>query len=265
MNAKLAGLIAVLAAAPLHAQENSNDWQFGMTVYGWLPDIRGETDFPLGGGGDIHVDISTILDHLKMTGMASFEMQKGRWGAFTDVVYLDVGEATSSTRQVSIGGVPIPATVTADLDFDLKTTIWTVAAKYRVVASEIATFDVLAGARLFHTNQDLDWEFSGNFGPVTPPPMTGNRGASADQWDAIIGAKGRFSFGPDGKWVVPYYFDLGAGDSDLTWQAVLGLTHAFGWADLGVAWRYLDYDLGSSGAIADMNFSGPAFGATFRW
>jgi hypothetical protein len=39
----------------------------------------------------------------------------------------------------------------------------------------------------------------------------------------------------------------------------------FGWGDLGVAWRYLDYDLKSDGPITDMNFNGPAIGATFRW
>ena len=66
---------AGLAAAPLHAQEISSDWQFGATIYGWFPDIGGHTEFPLGGGGDIDVDISTILDHLKMTAQGSFEIQ----------------------------------------------------------------------------------------------------------------------------------------------------------------------------------------------
>ena len=64
---------------------------------------------------------------------------------------------------------------------------------------------------------------------------------------------------------MPYYFDIGAGDCDLTWQAELGLTYSFGWGDLGVAWRYLDYDLKSDGPIEELNFNGPAVGAIFRW
>jgi hypothetical protein len=72
-------------------------------------------------------------------------------------------------------------------------------------------------------------------------------------------------FGGDGKWSVPYYFDVGAGDSDLTWQAELGLAYSFGWGDAGVMWRYLDYDLESDGPIVDLNFSGPAVGVAFRW
>ena len=64
---------------------------------------------------------------------------------------------------------------------------------------------------------------------------------------------------------MPYYFDIGTGDSDLTWQAELALTYTFGWGDIGVAWRYLDYDLKSDSPIRDINFNGPALGAMFRW
>jgi len=257
--------LGIIAPSCVLAQGASDEWKFSATVYGWFPDIGGHTDFPVGAGGTIDVDISTILDHLKMTAQGSFEVHKGSWGAFTDIVYLDVGEAKSQTRNFEIGGLPLPAAVTADIDFDLKSTFLTFAGTYRVADSDAATFDVLLGARLASLKQTLDWEFSGNFGPVTPPPLTGTREVSVDQWDGIVGAKGRLAFGPDQHWVVPYYFDIGAGDSDLTWQAMVGLAYSFGWGDLGVAWRYLDYDLNSDGPIADMNFNGPALGATFRW
>ena len=64
---------------------------------------------------------------------------------------------------------------------------------------------------------------------------------------------------------MPFHFDIGAGDSDLTLQAMLGLTYGFGWGDIGVAWRYLDYDLKSDGPIKNLNFSGPAAGVAVRW
>jgi hypothetical protein len=255
---------AGFAAPSLHAQELSDDWQFGVAIYGWLPDIAGNTNFPVGGDSSIHVDIGTILDHLKMTAQGSFEIQKGRWGAFTDLVYLDVGDSTSKDRDVSIGGLPLPATVTTSLDFDLKTTIWSLAASYRVMAEEQATFDLLAGARLFKTKQTLDWRFTGDFGPITPPPLTGTRSSSVDQWDAIVGGKGRIALGQDRTWYVPYYVDIGAGDSDLTWQAMVGLSYEFGWGNVGIAWRYLDYDL-ANGPMQDLNINGPAIGAMFRW
>ena len=266
MKAKLVCLLGlgVLAPACVFA-DASDDWQFSATIYGWFPDIGGKTSFPAGAGGDIDVDIGTILDHLKMTFQGAIEVRKGRWGVLADVVYLDVGDAKSVTRNVEIGGQPLPVGVTAAMDFDLKSTFLTLAGTYRVTDSTGVTFDVLLGARLASVDQTLDWEFAGSFGPITPPPLTGRREAFVDQWDGIVGVKGRLAFGTEQQWVVPYYFDIGAGDSDLTWQGVLGLAYAFGWGDLGVAWRYLDYDLGSGGPIADMNFNGPALGATFRW
>jgi len=258
--------VAALTAQPLHAQEGTDSgWEFAATIYGWFPDIGGHTGFPSGAGGAIEVDISTILDHLKMTGQGSFEFRKGRWGAFTDVVYLDVGEAKSNTRNLSIGGVPIPAAVTAAADFDLKSTFWTIAASYRIGDSDAITFDVLAGARLASMKQELSWSFTGNFGPITPPPRTGRAEESVDQWDVIVGGKGQIMLGAGNKWAVPYYFDIGTGDSDLTWQAEVGLAYVFGWGDLGVVWRCLDYDLESDGPIRDLNFSGPAAGVAFRW
>ncbi len=261
----LLGVVLAISSMSAPADDAADEWQFSATLYGWFPDIGGQTRFTSGGAGTIDVDISTILDHLKMTFQGAFEVRKGSWGAFTDVVYLDVGEANSQTRNVAIGGMPLPATVTAAMDFDLKSTFLTLAGTYRVSDTPTATFDLLLGARLASFDQTLDWEFTGNFGPVTPPPLIGSREASVDLWDAILGVRGHLSFGPEQQWRVPYHFDAGTGDSDLTWQAMVGLAYAFGWGDLGVAWRYLDYDLESDGPIADMNFNGPAIGATFRW
>lgn len=255
--------VAGLTPSCVMAQEISDEWQFAASLYGWFPDIGGHTKTPLGDGRTIDVDVSTILDNLKMTGQGSFEIQKGHWGAFTDIVYLDVGDSRSQTRGITIGGRPLPGSIETAADFDLESTIWTLAGSYRSLASPAATLDWLAGARLVSIDQDLSWEFTGTFGPIAPPPRTGSRSASVDQWDGIVGIKGRFAFSAEHNWVMPFYADVGAGDSDLTWQAMLGFGYAFGWGDLGVAWRYLDYDL--SGPITDLNFNGPALGVTFRW
>jgi len=257
--------VAGLTPSCANAQQISDEWQFSATVYGWFPDIGGTVELPSGDGRPIGVDISTILDHLKMTAQGSFEIQKGHWGGFVDLVYLDVGESKSETRGLTIGGQPLPGSVEAAAEFDLKSVISTFAASYRGAAGPRATVDWLVGARLASFKQDFNWEFTGDFGPITPPPRLGSRSASVDKWDAIVGVKGRLAYGAEHNWVVPFYFDVGTGDSDLTWQAMLGFGYSFGWGDLGVAWRYLDYDLKSNGPIQDLNFNGPAIGVTFRW
>jgi hypothetical protein len=257
--------VAALAPSSLLAQEVSDEWRFAATIYGWLPDIGGNAELPSGDGRPIGVDIGTILDHLKMTAQGSFEFHKGNWGAFTDIVYLDVGETKSQTRGLELGGQPLPGSIDAAVEFDLKTVISTFAASYRGLDNPGITVDWLAGARLASFKQEIDWEFTGTFGSMTPPPLTGSRRSKVEQWDMIVGMKGRLAYGAEHEWVVPFYFDLGTGDSDLTWQAMLGFGYSFGWGDLCVAWRYMDYDLDSGGAITDLNFNGPALGATFRW
>ena len=37
----------------------------------------------------------------------------------------------------------------------------------------------------------------------------GATGSSQENWDAVVGARGRLTFGPEDRWFVPYYVDLG--------------------------------------------------------
>lgn len=258
-------VVAAMAPTIVSAQQLSDQWQFRASVYGWLPDIGGTTTFPAGTGTSINVDASTIIDSLKFTVMGTFDAQKGRWGAFTDVIYLDVGGSKSQTRDLALGGVSLPAGVTADATLDIKSLVWTLGGSYRLAADPGATLDVLAGARLLAIKQKLDWQFSANIGGIAPPPRTGSSEVKFDNWDAIVGVKGRLAFGANREWYVPYYLDVGAGDSDLTWQGVTGIGYVFRWGELFAVWRYLDYNFKSGAKIEDVNFNGPAIGVALRW
>jgi len=258
------GMGALLPGAAF-AQQRPDDWQFRAIIYGYLPDIGGKTTFPAGTGSSINVDASTIISNLKFTFMGSLEAQKGKWGAFTDILYLDVGGSKSDTRDLTIGRVELPAGVTANASLDIKGTVWTLAGNYRVLATPEASFDVFAGARLLSVKETLGWEFSANIGPVVGPGRQGNSEAKVDNWDGIIGAKGRLSFGAEREWFVPYYVDVGTGDSDLTWQGIAGIGYAFKWGEVIAAWRYLDYDFKSDKKLESLNFNGPAIGVAFRW
>jgi hypothetical protein len=254
-----------LAPRPAVAGDISEDWRFAATVYLWLPGIDGHSKFPADGGTSIDVDGSVILDHLRMVGMGSFSVRKERWGAFTDIVYLDLGASRSRARNLSIGGRTLPASVTVDTDYDFRATAWALGGSYRVLASSASALDLLAGARLARFNQTLEWQFTGDFGGITAPPQAGKGDISTNQWDAIVGIKGQYAFGADSQWIVPFYLDIGTGDSDFTCQGVVGLARVFGWGDVRVDWRYLDYDLKASSSITKVSFSGPALGFTFRW
>ena len=64
---------------------------------------------------------------------------------------------------------------------------------------------------------------------------------------------------------MPYYFDVGTGQSELTWQAIGGIGYAFKWGQVIAAWRYIDYKFKSDSPIQNLNFSGPAVGVAFNW
>jgi hypothetical protein len=83
--------------------------------------------------------------------------------------------------------------------------------------------------------------------------------------DAIIGVKGRYVFGAGRKWSVPFYLDVGTGQSDQTTQAAIGLGYAFGWGELSAMYRYLDYSAKSGKILQDVNLSGPMIEPTWRW
>jgi len=256
--------VAMLLAGAAAAQPLADDWQFRAMIYAYLPDISGSTTFPAGGGG-INVSADKIVGHLNFAFMGTLEAQKGRWGAFTDVMYLDVSGTRSGTRDLTIGGGELPAGVTSNASLDIKGTVWTLAGNYRVLATPEAAFDVFGGARLLSVKEHLGWEFSANVGSVMGPGLTGSSDAKVDNWDGIVGAKGRWNFGPSREWFVPYYVDVGTGDSNLTWQGIAGIGYAFKWGEVVATWRYLDYDLKSGRKIESLHFNGPAIGVAFRW
>jgi len=256
---------AALLPATLHA-DTENSWEFGVSINGWFPDLSGKTTFDQGpGGGDFSIGIGDILDNLQFTLQGSFDARKGKWGLFTDAIYMDVGKTESRTNQGTIGGTELPYDLTATSNFDMKSLIWTTAAYYRLIDQPENTFDSMIGLRYIDIEQSLAWSFSGDIGQLPLPGREGSSEVGASYWDFIIGMRGKFAFGQDNRWFIPYYLDIGTGDSDFTWHAAAGIGYAFGWGEFAGVWRYLSYDLPSGKPIADMNFSGPAVGVIFKW
>ena len=125
--------------------------------------------------------------------------------------------------------------------------------------------DLLAGARYFGVKPTLNWSIYGDLGTIPTAGRAGSKEIDETVWDGIVGVKGAYAFGADRRWSVPFYFDIGTGQSDLTWQAAAGIAYSYSWGDLIAMWRYVDYNFKSDKNLQDMNFNGPMFGATFRW
>ena len=241
-------------------------WRFRGSLYGYLPSLGGSASVPADSNGNtINLDGSRILDNLKFAFMGTLDAHNGQWGAFTDFVYLDFGNTKDQSRDFTIGNIGLPAGTSAHLDWRLKGVVWTIAGQYRLVSDPELTLDALGGTRLFDVDQDLSWNISGDIGPIAPSGRSGSSSTRISLWDGIVGLKGRYAFGNDSHWYVPFYLDVGTGQSDLTWQAAAGITYAFSWGELTGMWRYLDYELKSGKTLDNINFSGPMVGVTFRW
>jgi len=176
-----------------------------------------------------------------------------------------VGKRVRNETSLGAGAVALPPGVTADASLDIKAWVLTAAANYRALSTAQSTFDVFAGARFLDATGELQYSFNVDLSPFGGPPQRGAAEASDNKLDAVVGLKGRYEFGTDGRWFIPYYADAGTGDSDLTWQAAIGIGYSTGRGEVFAAYRHLDYDLGDDGAIASLDFDGPAVGLAYRW
>lgn len=171
----------------------------------------------------------------------------------------------SNTRDFTVGGHDIPASVSANLDLGIKAVVWTLAGEYLAVSDPSTTLYVLGGARLLDVRTTLSYGLSGDVGPIVGPGRNGSSDVNESYWDAIVGVKGRFAFGDRRQWFVPYYADVGTGESDLTWQVFGGLGYQFSWGSIIAGWRYLDYEFKSSSNVQSLDTSGPMVGVVFSW
>lgn len=258
---------AVLAAVPAQAQTMEDKWTFQAIIYGYLPDIGGSTSFPAGGtGSSINVNADQLLSSLNFAFMGTLEARKGRWGAFTDILYLNVSGDKNGSREFSLTGLDIPAGVSSNLDYKLKGALWTIAGEYAVIADASMLLYVVGGARLFDIQQSLSYALTADVGPFKGPTRTGQASVDLSYWDAIVGVKGRYLFGDRREWFVPYYADVGTGQSQLTWQVFGGIGYQFNnWGSVLAGWRYIDYNFKSSSKVDSLDFNGPMIGVAFNW
>jgi len=255
-----------VAAQTTQSGWGAEKWQFTATLYGWVPAIDQTVNFPGDQGStDVHVGMSDVLSALKMTFQGSFDAHNGRWGIFNDLFYADLGGAKSRTRDFSVGNIGLPASTETDLTLDIKTLIWTVAGEYRIESDPAWTLDLLAGARMAQMKPTLDYSITGDLGPLVIPGREGSKQVDERVWDGIVGVKGRYTFGDGRKWYVPFYADVGTGQSQLTWQIAGGIGYTADWGSVFATWRYLDYSFKSGNKLDDFSLNGPMVGVAFQW
>ena len=226
-----------------------------LTPYIWGPTINGVFQYTVpgvhrrgpGGGGagnafstNIQVGPSQYVPKINTAGMLDVNYQQGRFNLDGDALYLNT--STTATIQGSVigphGKLQIPITINSSAR--MATSIWQVAAGYTLAQGHQADLIMFAGIREFPISVTADYStIVGNRKFVGP---SGTVDTSDNASDAIWGIKGKAFFGND-HWVVPYYFDVGQGTNNQSWQAYGGAGYVFNHGQSILAiWRTLNYN-----------------------
>jgi hypothetical protein len=257
----------VIAVGPVAAQTpqptETESWQFALTAYAYLPAIAGTAYFPVPGtGASFNLNQSDLINNLKMAFMGAFDAHHGRWGLFTDVLYLDLGRRNTNVHDFTIGDVGLPAGTTSDVSIDMKSWIANAVGEYRVLSESGSTLDAVLGLRYLSLKERLQWNFTGSLGSLPEAARSGDQEISTTIVDAIVGVKGQLK--GDGGWAMPLYLDVGTGGAAFTWQGAIGLAYMFHWGEVGLWYRDIEFHFDTS-KLQDLTIAGPMVSATFRW
>jgi len=238
-NVVLAMIVAVAAAAPVGAQDQSDKWQFQIApLYLWAVNVDGTMTVRDVLDNDFSVDFSDAISNLEMAFTVHFEARKGRWGLLADASYLNF----SGTQDIDTPG--------QEADIEVENMLLEGAAGYEFSDR----WWVIAGVRYFKLDPDISF-------PIRPPIEP------SESWaDLFAGVMWRPQLGE--RWTFSGRFDIGAGGSDLVWNAAAVIDYRLGkWAAVFAGYRHLDYDYKNqnTGIKYDVSMSGPMAAFRFFW
>jgi opacity protein-like surface antigen len=246
----LAMLLYGMCASAEDKTPGEEELELFMQLNLWTPDINIKTT----PGKEIQIGIDEIIENLDLVYMGTFGAAKGKWTFLTDLIYLNLEHSDNHT---------LAQNPSASLELkNLEMTAWIVSpmAVYNVLDADRMTLGLLAGARYLHL--ELETETEQRILLVT---TESSNSTSGDAWHGIVGVRGFVYL--SGKWYLPYYFDVGTGDTELTWQAFAGIDYRFERVGVSLGYRHLEWKLDESDAGGDflekLEVSGPMVGIKY--
>lgn len=243
-NPKASLLVLAFVLCPAIATAESS-WDVTADIYLWAPKITAGTP----GGRSATLPFYQILDDLDMTFMGGVKAQKDRWSIATDAVYMDLNQRVNRDASLTPGQTDVTG------DVGLKSWIVTPTLGYAVHDTDEVKVDAIVGARYLWLDTSAKVAFDG----VTQF----DKSVSASYWDVVFGARAEFILSD--KWFVPVYFDIGTGQTDLTWQTYAGIGYKFGKVSTILGYRYLAFEFNGNQVMADMTVKGPVAALTFNF
>jgi hypothetical protein len=256
---------------------NPSGWTFNIAPYMWLPTLKTtlNNNLPPALEGRVPTELSVgpgaILSHLNFATMVAADAQYDRFSILTDFIYLNESATSSHFRSVDFAGLPsqpISRSVERSNGTSLNSKVWTLAGGYTVMQGDWGNFDVIAGFRYLGVDSTTDFDLAltltGPRGNGATFGGIGSVSSSASIWNGIGGFRGRIRINDTGLFI-PYYFDIGAGGSKLTWQIASGLGYQTGWAGVSLTYRYLSFEAPDSAVVQHLTMGGPMLMVNFSF
>jgi len=267
---------AVSAANDAEANSNlqtpkSKDWEFILIPYGWLSSIS-EDIVVNGRGADAHATFIDLLEHLDIAAMFHGEVWwKGKFGIFADTMFskLAINQDVTLGRFGSVNANLTTTFLIQEFGGLYRVGTWPVGSPYNqfVQRSEPSvTFDILAGGRYWHLNNELDIH-----GPLGILPSEIDQ--SQNWFDFIVGARARLDFYK--KLFLDVRSDIGGFDisfsSKFSWNIISVVGYELPWYRMtpliGFRALYDNYANGSGNNRFEAKtwMYGPLLGVAFKF
>ena len=219
-----------------------SEWKHTLVpLYLWGAGIEGTSQIgPV--AAPVSIEFSDALDNLDTTLTFHYEANKGKVGFMADFFHLSLVPKSTLPNGASAG-------------VDLTNNIWELGLIYR--PDNVKGLDVLYGLR------GMDFKMDAGVGPAPKKTL-----ADRDWIDVFVGLRQTFVVSDKSSFIARG--DIGTGDSDFVWNAVLLYNYRFNkTVSMFGGYRWLDYDYetgsGREHFSYDVTYQGPAIALSFDW
>lgn len=277
-------LLALIAGQPARAQQPQSagtptppsGWTVNVAPYLWLPTISTSVNYNLPALAarlptETSVGPGQYLTHLNFAAAAAADARYGRFSVLTDFMYSNFSFTSAKFQSIDFAGrpaIPISDSVQTGTGTRAGSTLWTLAGGYTVLEGNWGNLDLFAGFRLIATDLRTNYSLAVTItGPRGNGQTFGGIGSASlhdNVWNGIGGFRGRIRLG-NPRLFIPYYFDIGAGGSQLTWQIASGIGYQFNWGAVSATYRYLSFEQEIDAVVRRVRYRGPMLMATFSF
>lgn len=210
------GAAVAATLATLTVPAAASDWQWDITPYAWVPSVGADVAVD---GEELlgtTIDEKDVVDKLDFVVQVDVQAQRGQHGFLLDLNYADFSD---DEKRRPLGG-PLDGELVTKGDFEQ--TLVDIGGLWNP-SGDGSGFALLYGARILDVDQEVDAFVDGLPGG---PSERVRIDVGSTYLDALVGARYLVAIGD--SWQAVGRVDVSAGQTELTWSALLAGGYSFG-------------------------------------